>query len=514
MRAAINKNFDDFLVRLIESLDIPDGLNEQAKKRYDSLGKWLNRQGSSIRQFNPHVYIQGSFQLGTVIKPNCEDEHYDVDLTCVLHLPKTLLTQRALKELVGEEINLYVRHKGISSAPENGRRCWSINYSKEVQFHIDILPSLPDGQAFKLILEKRGIENQWAKHAIAITDKYSINYERISDDWLHSNPYGFAEWFREKMKKQYDERRKILAEKKKAKLDEIPEYEIKTPLQRVIQVLKRHRDIMFEDDQKDKPISIIITTLAALAYGNENNITDALFNILKRMPDFIVNKGGIDWVANPVNSLENFADKWIEYPKRRAKFNQWLNKVKSDFNIARDTDGIIKIAETLKPSFGEKIVKEAMNKYNSNIVTSDLMSSTTSLSLFNAPHKKDIELDEGYPIVIKGSVNITGWIEKDGFRTKQIDDNSLPVTKLKSLRFIANTNIERPFKVLWQVVNTGEEARLVNQLRGDFYIGIPEKYGLVRKETTKYRGSHWVECFIIKDNICVARSGEFVIKII
>jgi hypothetical protein len=36
---------------------------------------------------------------------------------------------------------------------------------------------------------------------------------------------------------------------------------VKTPLQQAVQILKRHRDMMFADDPEHKPISVIITTL-------------------------------------------------------------------------------------------------------------------------------------------------------------------------------------------------------------------------------------------------------------
>ena len=70
-----------------------------------------------------------------------------------------------------------------------------------------------------------------------------------------------------------------------------------------------------------------------------------------------------------------------------------------------------------------------------------------------------------------------------------------------------------PYEVHWQVVNTGAEAYKANGLRGGFYKGTTETHGTVRKENTEYKGKHWIECFIVKDGICCARSGEFVVNI-
>lgn len=45
-------------------------------------------------------------------------------------------------------------------------------------------------------------------------------------------------------------------------------------------ILKRHRDGMFASRYDERPISVIITTLAAHAYNGEEKIADALYSIL------------------------------------------------------------------------------------------------------------------------------------------------------------------------------------------------------------------------------------------
>ena len=64
------------------------------------------------------------------------------------------------------------------------------------------------------------------------------------------------------------------------------------------------------------------------------------------------------------------------------------------------------------------------------------------------------------------------------------------------------------------IVNTGEEAKSKNQLRGEIFES--ENWGiggLKQKEVTRYTGTHWIECFIVSDNVCLARSGEFIVNI-
>jgi hypothetical protein len=89
------------------------------------------------------------------------------------------------------------------------------------------------------------------------------------------------------------------------------------------------------------------------------------------------------------------------------------------------------------------------------------------------------------------------------------------LNKRLDLLFSASTNVAAPFQVYWQVVNTGKEAEDARQLRGEIVLSKTAGVGgLTQKEATSYTGIHWVECFIVKNGVCVARSGEFVVRIV
>jgi hypothetical protein len=87
----LSKSSRLYIEALVEELDISDTRYEQASDSYMSLGRWLNRDGSTIKRHDPVVYVQGSFGLGTVIKPLNLEEEYDVDAVCEL---KTLGKRR------------------------------------------------------------------------------------------------------------------------------------------------------------------------------------------------------------------------------------------------------------------------------------------------------------------------------------------------------------------------------------------------------------------------------------
>lgn len=370
MTDELRRQFSKFLGYVAEALDISETHYKDAENRYQALCHWLGREASTVAAFDPDMYPQGSFRLGTVIKPISDKEEYDIDFVCELNFTKDKITQKKLKELIGYEIKEYAKANNMDHFPEDHRRCWRLIYVDGARFYMDILPAIPDGDSFRKVLRSKGLMNNWSEQAIAITDKTLPNYDRLDNDWPCSNPKGYTEWFRKCMETQFNILQKSLAEALKANIEAVPEYKIKTPLQRAIQILKRHRDIMFAEDQEDKPISIIITTLAAHAYNNEADIFDALFNIVQRMPNYIETRDSISWVSNPVNPLENFADKWREYPKREQNFRLWLQQVCSDLNMVLKSESIKAIGESLKPRLGEKAVNKALEQFPQNIYKS------------------------------------------------------------------------------------------------------------------------------------------------
>ena len=57
-------------------------------------------------------------------------------------------------------------------------------------------------------------------------------------------------------------RRELVQRRLYAAVEDVPTYELKTPLQRAVQLLTRHRDVMFADNPDVAPISMILTNLA------------------------------------------------------------------------------------------------------------------------------------------------------------------------------------------------------------------------------------------------------------
>lgn len=73
--------------------------------------------------------------------------------------------------------------------------------------------------------------------------------------------------------------------------------------------------------------------------------------------------------------------------------------------------------------------------------------------------------------------------------------------------------MKAPYRVYWQIVNTGTEAEVASARRGEIEEGKFERGKLTRRESSVYRGDHTIECFIVKDGFLAARSGPLVVSI-
>lgn len=347
-----NQTENTIIEVLAEAIEIPESTYDKAERRYKDLGDWLGRDESVCSPYEPHVFPQGSFRLGTVIRPLNAEEEYDLDLACELRngISKSTHSQEQLKNLVGIEIESYRNYRGIDDEKEEKHRCWRLPYQDQMKFHMDIVPCIPEEkqkrQIIRAAMTKQGSEELLAETVsaltVAITDDRNPHYRSLAGEWNISNPEGYARWFEFRMKlaRQFLEKRILIA--KAARVDDLPTYRWKTPLQSCVQILKRHRDVMFTDHTAAKPISVIITTLAARAYSGETNVDEAMRNILRNIDSLVSRQG--PRISNPVNPAEDFAEKWATREgmsiRLEENFWMWLEQAKADFELVKSSDNL------------------------------------------------------------------------------------------------------------------------------------------------------------------------------
>lgn len=113
-------------------------------------------------------------------------------------------------------------------------------------------------------------------------------------------------------------------------------------------------------------------------------------------------------------------------------------------------------------------------------------------------------IEELYPIYIVSDLKIDCEITQSGFRPAMLSDflkNRYKIKQNRKLKFmIINCNVTKPYNIYWKVRNVGSEAIKRNCIRGQIKKGIE-----TLNETANFYGPHYVECYIVKNDICIAR---------
>lgn len=347
-----------------KALDVTKTEYDQITASYMAVGRFLTDYPSPLKDYSPQIRPQGSFLLGTAVRPVSEDADLDIDLVCELTNKPYYWTQYSTKNVVGDRLKESERYRKMLD--EEGKRCWTLKYA-DGKYHMDVLPCIVN-EGYSTALERMLADSGSAVSdttAIRITDKTRKDYmtETDSNKWQKSNPFGLAKWFYNIAYRPTDLQRTINL---KEAIAPVPKYyENKAPLQRVVQLMKRHRDIIFLDDEEDKPISIIITTLAARAYDDATDLLSALHHIARNMTSYIEGTPGHRVVRNPVNPSENFADRWKPENKKEENFYKWVNKLQTDVDclMAAAGQGLDNLQKKFEGLFGEKVSRASFVAY-------------------------------------------------------------------------------------------------------------------------------------------------------
>lgn len=365
-----NRNLEE----IIKKIDITETMAENAESKYKAVAKELCAKGLDV-----DIYPQGSFALGTVVRPFTEgkDVDYDLDFICEINQKKENTNPKEIKNSIGDVLI----NSGRTVKEDD--TCWIIDYANiqdNIGFKLDIVPAIQEESGIIRNLVAQGVLEQYANTAIAITIKKNNVY-----DWGNSNAKGYIKWFQDINAPFLDYKKRERKGIFEATIEDVPNTTRKSNLQRVIQILKRHRDIYYYNImENDKPNSAIITTLVA-RIGEFANPTLSLLELLEfvinelntysklqiqdhstflieNVNKYTIRKKGNEWVIpNPVNPENNLAGYWTD--RTANQFFKWLIEVNKDLVVSRDYDDE-KYLVALKNGLGSKLVEQSLNELN------------------------------------------------------------------------------------------------------------------------------------------------------
>ena len=127
----VDKNrYSRFFEKIAEAIDIPPSKYQDAVDHYQAVGKYLEDGEYPGCAGELSIYPQGSFRLGTVVRPIRDgiEASYDIDLVCELPIEKHWTNPRSVKLMVGNRLKEHGTYRKLLD--EEGKRCWTLEYAE------------------------------------------------------------------------------------------------------------------------------------------------------------------------------------------------------------------------------------------------------------------------------------------------------------------------------------------------------------------------------------------------
>jgi len=157
---------------------------------------------------------------------------------------------------------------------------------------------------------------------------------------------------------------------------------------------------------------------------------------------------------------------------------------------------------------GQKGVNDKWKRVYGRQFPANKVLEKTKIAVNAARNWRDTEefIEDKFPVDIRFDVKIDCEVTQNGFRSyllREMLTKRFPLLPNKSLRFyIDEISVPEPYEVKWKVLNRGDEAQRRDCIRGQICTDTGRRE---RTESTNFRGAHLVDCYIVKDDVVVAK---------
>ncbi|MCX7522057.1 hypothetical protein OSC27_07170 [Microbacterium sp. STN6] len=439
------KHFDTFLANKV---NLSDGRIKQLDERVTAITNFVQTGEDAFATSFIDILPQGSYAHRAIINPVRANDEFDADLL----LEMNEIEEWAAKDYVQE---LYTVFRGSSTYRDmvsRHDRCIRIDYANE--FHIDLVP----------YMERHG--------AHYITNRAENRFEL-------TNPEGYNEWL--------DAQNRLASGR----------------LVKVIRLMKYLRDFKDTFSCKSVILSILLgnSVSEAVVWGDESRYSDvptALKNIVSTLDNYLQDNEIMPSIDDPSEPTENYNHRWDqdEYANFRAKIHVYQRWIEEAYDEGDPEESKVKWRRLFGDKFGtyDTAVKKASEAHLS------VQGVRNTDETLEGRWRIRTRLDSRYRVHVTGRV-----AKRRGFREYELSKYGNVVPRHTNIKFRIRHNVPGPVEVYWKVRNTGDEAIRADCIRGQ----IEKDSGtLSRSEPTAYRGRHYVEAYIVKDGVCVARDHQ------
>ena len=409
----------------------------------------INRLKDGIKKYNEDnntdYKLYENLEQGSIAMSTAiepEYDDFDIDVAIIFEKDSIPSSTDDTKDLIIDFLKPYNYY--FKENPKKKNNCIRIEYQDD--YHIDFA-------------------------IYRVIDGY---YEHCGLNWTDRDPRSINNWFYEQNNRYNDKLRKVT---------------------RLIKYFSKTR--------KDWDIcgGFIITILVNEALENvnlENDIDNILLEIIKYISNRISYNGS---VKNPTNNQELIND-----DKNRKRLE----------NLKEKLDEHIHDIDEAYINNDEEAIKRKWNKF----FKTDYFTSASQQK--NRCEDNEMFIENIYASErlspVKFEIKCQRYISKDNFKNStyvNCYDNqkfSLTQNRDEKLCFSIDTTISMPYTLLWKVKNNGNYAIENNSLRGEIYYGntlesfLDNPRSFKRYENISFIGNHYVECYLIKNNKCVAKA--------
>lgn len=362
---------DDALVSILERIlaecDLPPDLYRRALDHYKEKTDYL-KTCPVLCDYEVTLKPQGSTSTGTTVPPPTKRKgDFDVDLLIAIEASRTHFSPRNLHSDIGVHLR-----KAYGKDLSRLRLGWQLNDAFEHRMHFDVVPAVR------------------THHAIHGNILSATVWEQ--NTWKETNPESYTARFNELAEKMPILESQLIACANSAepmmnkrahvpKVEQMPAFTpFKKPLQRIVQLTKRHRDMWFlgrpENGLDRKPASIVVTTI--LWYAYERYVIDRVFpnvtSILKVMASALTDEhillrvpkhNGFEYLLpNPTLMDENLVGKWNKAENKRdvAEYFEWAKSYQGFIDALAKEEGRHFLNRRLTEGLGADYVQPVLEK--------------------------------------------------------------------------------------------------------------------------------------------------------
>lgn len=447
-----SKEFDSFYknhVRLSakEKSELHDKRKKNLKRLKKGLIKYNEEKGTDYKFVDDRT--QGSMAMHTIVQNDEKD--YDIDVAIIFDSENLGdLGAQVTRKMVSDAINREMSQ--FSQEPEVKTGCVRVRYT--TGYHIDFA------------IFKRSKDYEWQEE---------YNYEYAGSEWSIRDIKALDNWFANETRTKTDDLRKVV---------------------RLSKMFCKSRD-----DWGAMPSGLAQTLLCSEQFdSSRSRIDEKFYHTLKA----VENRLQYNLSVNAPSDVDNgrlITTRQVDLDKM-ARWRDKLSNQLQKLDVLFESDCTYKEAISAWEDFFN-------HKYWTDLSNTAVQMSESLESLAMYDYKDTEEFIENiYPVAEIYSVDIDCRVSSDGFRETSLYDylarNIRGFSKVIPFNFkvkckVGSTNCPSYDKVLWKVRNVGEVAKKKDCIRGQ----IKERANEII-EPTSFEGTHFIECYLIKNDVCVA----------